>query len=454
MDSERSNDPVTNLKRTSYGNPIPGWALGALALVIVLVLLAFFTSFWKDSPAPGADVTAGAIIQNPNAYLGKTVTVSGDVERIFAPRAFNMDSGVNVGELLVLGAEPFPNVPDGGNRAYVVDDTAVVTGTVRLLVTAEVEREIGWDLDRQLEIEFEGKPVLIAKSISFKAGANRSDATGNTGGDPIRDIIIVVAAPDRLPLIGRRVELENVPVQSVVGDKGFWVGPDKERQLFVALDESETRGPDARVKVRPGQTVTVAGEIKKVPSMEEARKRWELGEANSATLETERVYLAADRVELGGGGADASRGGSAELVQFVQFAQADNDLKQGMEHEYTSTGIRRLADALGSVASRDAGDSDIERKLDALRGRAEQLQKDARSTEHADITRQALLAAADVMTTLQNKRFPNLGGQVAQVRQAAEDIKPDQNLLDQKTRVQTFFRRASGVLQEMDRGAG
>ena len=118
MDLKDNNDPVTNLKRTGYGSFIPGWALGALALVVVLVLLAFFTSCGKDSPAPGADVTAGAIIQNPGAYLGKTVTVSGEVEKIFGPRAFNMDSGVNVGELLVLGAEPFPNVPDSGNRAY------------------------------------------------------------------------------------------------------------------------------------------------------------------------------------------------------------------------------------------------------------------------------------------------------------------------------------------------
>lgn len=44
MELKDNRDPVTNLKRTGYGGFMPGWLIGGIALVIVLVLLAFFVS--------------------------------------------------------------------------------------------------------------------------------------------------------------------------------------------------------------------------------------------------------------------------------------------------------------------------------------------------------------------------------------------------------------------------
>jgi hypothetical protein len=41
-----------------------------------------------------------------------------------------------------------------------------VTGTVRGLAVAELEREVGWDLDRKVEAEFKDvKAVLVASSV-------------------------------------------------------------------------------------------------------------------------------------------------------------------------------------------------------------------------------------------------------------------------------------------------
>lgn len=48
-------------------------------------------------------VNVAPVINNPNAYVSKTVIVSGNVEEIHSPRAFNMGSGISAGELLVLG---------------------------------------------------------------------------------------------------------------------------------------------------------------------------------------------------------------------------------------------------------------------------------------------------------------------------------------------------------------
>ena len=123
-------------------------------------------------------VTAQQVIENPGAYVGKTVTVSGDVEEIWGPRAFNMDSGASVGELLVVGREPFPQVKvNNADTAYVINDIATVTGVVRLLVKEDIEREIGWDLDPQIVAKFTSKPVLVAQSVNFKPAANRTATT-------------------------------------------------------------------------------------------------------------------------------------------------------------------------------------------------------------------------------------------------------------------------------------
>ena len=131
-------------------------------------------------PAPGADMTAGQIIDNPTAYVNQSLTVSGKVEDLHGPRAFTIDSGVQDGDLLVLGTEPFPQLDTlgaaGGRPTK--DYTATITGTLRLFVASEVEREVGWDLDPKIEAEFENKAVLIGRTVTFSEGGRAQKSTG------------------------------------------------------------------------------------------------------------------------------------------------------------------------------------------------------------------------------------------------------------------------------------
>lgn len=265
-------------------------------------------------------VTARQVIENPAAYVGKTVTVSGDVEEIWGPRAFNMDSGVTLGELLVVGREPFPQVAAAGNRAYVVSDVATVTGVVRLFVTAELEREIGWDLTPEIEAEFNAKPVLIAQSISFRAGtgaanSNSSNAAGNSNSNPmsnanaavgnsntaagadITDVFLIIV-PDPTPLVGRRVRLTNAKVQDVVGDRAFYVGENANQRVLVVFDEEATPNMpvEGKVDINKGQTVAVNGVIRQMPSVEEARRRFGklINESELKALANQRIYIQTD----------------------------------------------------------------------------------------------------------------------------------------------------------------
>ncbi len=131
--------------------------------------------------------------------------------------------------------------------------------------------------------------------------ATGADANAPTGGELVTDMLIIVDAPDRASLVGRRVQFTNVTVQSVVGDKTFWIGPSKDKQLFVVLEEDQSAGStEGQVDVNAGQTVTIIGEIRKLPSMEEARTQWGLSETNSAELEQQQIYLHAQQVQIAG----------------------------------------------------------------------------------------------------------------------------------------------------------
>ena len=300
-----------------------------LAAIALLALSLMFTAACGNDSADRAErvggVTARQIIENPSAYVGKVVTVSGDVEEIFGPRAFEMDSGLSVGELLVIGREPYPAIPEAGNRAYVVGDVATVTGLVTMLVTAEVEREVGWDLTPEIEAEYSNKPVLIAQNVLFKPGARSANAAipptdatdtntnsntmntaannaGATNGGDITDVAVIINAPDREKLVGKRVNIQGVQVQSVVGDRMFYVGPGNDKGLLVALVEEKTPNTqmEGKVDVNKGQTIALSGTIHRVPNMEEARKQFDglLSDKELQTITDQKVYLRTNKVNI------------------------------------------------------------------------------------------------------------------------------------------------------------
>ena len=126
------------------------------------------TNVANPAASPGAAVSLGTITGNLNNYLGKTVTVEADVQEVFGPRAFTLDedyalAGGIDNDVLVLGAQT-------GNLERIEDNwlknKVRVTGTVRGVALVEIEREVGWDLDRQIEAELEDvKAVIVASSV-------------------------------------------------------------------------------------------------------------------------------------------------------------------------------------------------------------------------------------------------------------------------------------------------
>ena len=72
-------------------------------------------------------------------------------------------------------------------------------------------------------------------------------------------------------LVGRAVDLQAVPVESVVGDMAFWIGDSADRRVYVLFDEVPT--PDTptkgKVDIEPGDRVNISGEVRRANAVPE-----------------------------------------------------------------------------------------------------------------------------------------------------------------------------------------
>jgi hypothetical protein len=88
--------------------------------------------------------------------------VDGGIDEVRGERAFTIASStlLDANEILVLGANE-----ETIDAALAAEQPVQVTGTVREFVVAEIERDLGFDLDPELEAEFRDKPVIIATNV-------------------------------------------------------------------------------------------------------------------------------------------------------------------------------------------------------------------------------------------------------------------------------------------------
>jgi hypothetical protein len=174
----------TVVRRRRQGSSWLLWLIGAAVLLaLALLLIPFFNE--RDSAGPDTGATISEITSNPAQYYGKTVTVSGEVDRLLGQRGFTIGGQDFIGgnELLVVGAKPLPAVADRPNNApLVADDVVQVTGPVRQFDLAAFEKEIGADLDDNLFSAYAGKPAIIAQSVDITpraAGAALNPVPGD-----------------------------------------------------------------------------------------------------------------------------------------------------------------------------------------------------------------------------------------------------------------------------------
>jgi len=140
------------------------------------------------------DVTIAELMRQPEAYAGRNVTVTSEVEEIITPWTAKLDedqalSGGVDNDLLVIGALPLVTL--GFDPSW-VNKQVRATGTVRVLQAADFLREYGRGVDNTLFSKYEGKPALIATSLTIvdrsppepegSSGASGSAGSSAAGG--------------------------------------------------------------------------------------------------------------------------------------------------------------------------------------------------------------------------------------------------------------------------------
>ncbi|RPI55378.1 MAG: hypothetical protein EHM55_08065 [Acidobacteria bacterium] len=240
------------------------------------------TSQQPSAPATQAmKIDLDELETHPEKYVGKTVIVEGEVDRVLGPHLFTIDERNWKDlerELPVVVPDPF--------AAIVRSDTPVrVTGTVQKVPIAEIERSRGFLTDAKIKAEIETKPALVATevttvapvAVSLRVRTNQPAPIGTSGTSaPITDVGQLAKSNDK-SLVGRRVDVKDAPVVGV-SPEGFWVRLPSGERIFVM--------PTSTTAVREGQTAAVQGVVLELP--EGLRVKVNAGE--------EPIYIYADRV--------------------------------------------------------------------------------------------------------------------------------------------------------------
>lgn len=160
MVNKFSDDRVANCASVRHGGFVQ--ALWSTERAIALAILAVVLPACNQSAGPNAGTTVSEIVNEPTADLiGKTVIVSGEVDKVIGPKVFTIEGDrlFNDPEVLVVNATGSP---------IIKDILVQVTGTVREFVVSEIEREFNLNLAQKFEVEFKDKPVLIATAVSLR----------------------------------------------------------------------------------------------------------------------------------------------------------------------------------------------------------------------------------------------------------------------------------------------
>lgn len=135
---------------------IIAFALGTIACK------AHEPSYTGGSEEPGAWGQEQAVAGEPvdelveNPPYGQQVTVKGEIEKLYGPRMFTMNSGLFQEDLLVISQQ---------DVQLADPDSVQVQGRVEKMVVAEVEEKFDLKFDNAVKIAYEGRPYVVAETV-------------------------------------------------------------------------------------------------------------------------------------------------------------------------------------------------------------------------------------------------------------------------------------------------
>lgn len=152
--------------------PLWVWVVGPTVILVVAVgLLALLREGGPGSPEAG--VTFDEVAEEPNQFLGETVTIYGYVGEVLGPRSFLGTEWTGADDLLVISPVPLWKVGSQSGGDLLTEDelsegdTVWVTGEVVRFDMAAAEQRVGADLDEETLDAYVGTTAIIADSVSL-----------------------------------------------------------------------------------------------------------------------------------------------------------------------------------------------------------------------------------------------------------------------------------------------
>lgn len=139
---------------------------------------------------------------------------------------------------------------------------------------------------------------------------------------------------------------------------------------------------------------------------------------------------------------------SPETDSLLAFTREAPPRVLPIDHHYTAEGLRRLVAALAALPTPPAKE-----QLSAISRIADELTVDPRSLRHADMAREAFLAAAQAISVFRSTPAGSAYGSADSgrgVQQAAEKIRIDEPLRSQGERVERFFAVAAEAISPIE----
>jgi hypothetical protein len=230
--------------------------------------------------AQGTRVELNDLEDNAQRYTGKTISVDAEVDEVLGPRVFKIDQG----HWFNLGGEMLVIMPTHLAALVREDDRVTVTGTVKEFVRAEFDREWGFDMTDEIEVELKTRPVLVASRV---VGGNDNVAlmiqTGQTGqqqaqqgrqtddrpvgttgekmderfnaGRMVTNLSDLADADHEF--VGRDVQIESVRIEKTAKGGGFWARSGNTSILVLPIDTSR--------QMTAGQSVSIDGVVLRMP---------------------------------------------------------------------------------------------------------------------------------------------------------------------------------------------
>jgi len=285
--------------------------LGCAACSILLLgtgLASSQTGAAQDQPQSKAQhgteqttkITIAELTKNPEKYRDQQVTIEADVHEVLGPRLLTIERaqqaqarGGDHETVLVFLHAPYAGLVN--SRSHVT-----ITGIVRPVVQAEIERELRW-IDANtasVQVGFERLPMIVARSIRSDEGmeltmnigapaasgttptvARRGEGesakpagTAGSGGTvapgtmrdtarpAIEDVSQLTTATNE-SLVGRSVMLSKVRVARAADKQSFWVSDAQGRDNLLVLPVQPSS-----VAVTEGDMVTIEGVVLEMPA--------------------------------------------------------------------------------------------------------------------------------------------------------------------------------------------